>query len=198
MFFDRQVEAEALLARAGAQWARNDESDSSASPGRPGGGGAHLSGSAGGVGMGRGGGGHRGGGGGGNHGGGAEGGANEAGPQAPPIRAINQPGVQLRLRLTNHRDVPIVVEVVDFNSDLGDFVVQPAQITVQPGESVEADPMVSRLGVGAEEIPLTVKLRIDGRSDQQVLALKTVKEEAPAAPPPAEGAPAPAATNLPP
>lgn len=184
MFFDGQVEAEALLARAGAQWARSDEPGSSASPGRPGGGGAHFGGSAGGVGMGR--------------GGGAEGGTNEGGPQAPPIHAINQPGVQLRLRLTNHRDVPIVVEVVDFNSDLGDFVVQPAQITVQPGESVEADPMVSRLGVGAEEIPLIVKLRIDGRSDQQVLALKTVKEEALAAPPPAEGAPVPATTSLPP
>ena len=100
--------------------------------------------------------------------------------------------------LTNHREIPIVVEVVDFNSDLGDFVVLPEKIIVAPGASVEADPMVSRLGVGAAEIPVTMKLRAEGKSDQQVLTLKVVKEETPAAPPPAEGASAQAATNPPP
>jgi hypothetical protein len=169
MFFDGQVEAEALLARTGAHWARNDESDATAKANPPGGGG-HFSG-GGGMGGGHGGG-HRGGGQGGPMGSGAD----QGGPQAPPIHAINQPGVQLRLRLTNHRDAPIVVEVLDFNSDLGDFVVQPARITVQAGESVEADPMVSRLGVSADEVPLTVKLRMEGRSDQQILSLKIVIE----------------------
>jgi hypothetical protein len=51
--------------------------------------------------------------------------------------------------------------------------------------------MVSRLGVSTEEIPLTVKLHLDGRTEQQVLTLRVVKEPAPAssstesAPPPA-------------
>jgi hypothetical protein len=194
-FFDGQVEAEVLLARAGAHWARKDESGGTDKADQSSGGG-HFSG-GGGMGGGHGGG-HRSGGRGGENGGGSMGGISDGGPQAPPIHAINQPGVQLRLRLTNHREIPIVVEVVDFNSDLGDFVVLPEKITVAPGASVEADPMVSRLGVGAAEIPVTMKLRAEGKSDQQVLTLKVVKEETPAAPPPAEGASAQAATNPPP
>ncbi len=184
IFFDGKVEAEALLARTGAHWARKDESGTTEKADQQSGGGGHFSGGGGGGGMG-GGGGHGGGHRGGGQGGATGGGADQGGPQAPPIQAINQPGVQLRLRLTDHRDTPIVVEVLDFNSDLGDFAVQPERITVQPGESVEADPMVSRLGVKADEIPLTVKLQIDGRSDQKVLTLKVVKESPPAAPPPA-------------
>jgi hypothetical protein len=76
--------------------------------------------------------------------------------------------------------------------------VQPAHLTVQPGESVEADPMVSRLGVSSDEIPLTVKLRIDGRADQQVLTLKIVPETTPPAPPPAQTASEPAPSSPPP
>jgi hypothetical protein len=196
IFFDGQVEAEVLLARAGASWAHKDESGGTGKADQSSGGG-HFSGGGGGMGGGHGGG-HRGGGRGGENGGGAPAGGADSGPQSPPIHAINQPGVQLRLRLTNHREAPIVVEVVDFNSDLGDFVVLPEKITVRPGEAVEADPMVSRLGVGAAEIPVTMKLRVEGKSDQQVLTLKVVKEAAPAAPPPVEGASAQAATNPPP
>lgn len=192
MFFDGQVEAEVLHARAGVQWARKDESKSSPGPDQQSAGG-HVSG---GFGGGRGGG-HHGGGRGGNRGGGQGGGTAEGGPQTPPIHASTRPGIELRLRLTNHRALPIAVEVIDFNSDLGDYVVQPAKIMVPPGASIEADPMVSRLGASADEIPLTVKLQIEGRSDQQVLILKKVKEEPPDAPPPAECAPVPAPTNPP-
>ena len=38
------------------------------------------------------------------------------------IRASNEPPVQLQLRLTNHGETPVVVEVLDFNSDLGKHV----------------------------------------------------------------------------
>lgn len=195
-FFDGQVEVEALLARAGAKWSREDQSAASSdSQDKSGGGRGGFSGSMGGGGMrggfGGGGGGH----GGRGHGGGGqpEGGA-EGGPQAPPIRAINQPAVTLRLRLTNHGAAPTDVEVIDFNSVLGDFVVQPEKITVKPGESVEAEPMVSRLGVTGDEVPLTVKLHCNGRTEQQVLTLRAVKETPPAgAPPAAAASPAPAA-----
>ena len=185
MFFDGQVEAEALLARAGTYWARDNESGGTSTAGQQS--------SDGGMGRGGGhGGGHRGGGRGADPGGNADGGS----PQTPPIHAINHPAIELRLRLTNHGNAPITIEVVDFNSDLGDFVVLPEKIAVLPRKSVEADPMVSRLGVYATEIPLTVKLKIDGRSDQQVLTLKIVKEAAPAsapqpAGPSAQASPAP-------
>jgi len=66
--------------------------------------------------------------------------------RGPAIRASNAPAVQLRLRLTNHGNEPVDVEVLDFNSQLGNFVVQPAKISLPPGEPTEADPMLSRLG----------------------------------------------------
>jgi hypothetical protein len=174
MFFDGQVEVETLLARAGATWTR-DADQASASASSKGGGGL-----GGGFGGGHGGGRH---GGGGGRGGGDSGRTqDDTTQQAPPIHASNGPVVQLRVRLTNHGPEPVTVEVVDFDSTLGNFVVQPEKITVQPGASVEADPMVSRLGMGTGEIPLTLKLRIAERSDQQVLTLRVVTEATPAIP----------------
>jgi hypothetical protein len=84
--------------------------------------------------------------------------------------------VQLRLRLTNHGAEPVEIEVLDFNSTLGNFVVQPAKLTLPPGEPVETSPMLSRLGVPAvEEIPLTVRIRRGGKggtAETQVLKLR--------------------------
>jgi hypothetical protein len=94
------------------------------------------------------------------------------------------------LRLTNHGAAPLVIEVVDFDSELGDFVVQPPKIELPPGKPVEADPMVSRLGMSGEVIPLTVKLKFDGRTDGGVLSLRPLKEPAPATPPTGAEAPA--------
>ena len=184
VYFAGQIGAEAMLAPAGMKWSRDVESEGSGSRGGRGGG---IRG-----GMGMGGGGRGGHGGGRGHGGGGGGGPPESGPdgaaQRPPIHASNLPPIQLRLRLTNHGGAPAVVEVEDFDSAMGNFVVQPPKITIQPGESTEADPMVSRLGVNAEEIPLTVKLRSGGRTEQQVLTLRTVKPP-PAGTPPSEGPP---------
>jgi hypothetical protein len=189
LFFDGQIEVEALLARAGANWSRDDESGGSGSRGggRSGSRGGGFSGSMGGGGMRGGFGGGRGGRGRGGGGGGGpdESGGGDAGARPPPMHASNQAPIQLRLRLTNHGTAPADVAVVDFDSVLGDFVVQPENITVKPGESVEADPMISRLGAPAEELPLTVKLHVSGRTEQQVLTLRAVKDAPPPAPPPA-------------
>ncbi len=172
VFFGGQLEAETLLARAGTFWARDNGSSGGDKQGgdHPGGG----------VGMGGGHGGVRGGGG---RGGEQGGRSDDAAPQAPPIRAINEPAIQLRLRLTNHQSTTVVVQVLDFNSDLGNFVVFPEKIVVAPGESVEADPMVSRLGVESLEVPLTVRVQMDGKAEQQVLTLKVVKDAPPPPPP---------------
>jgi len=79
-------------------------------------------------------------------GGGTDESGGDAGARPPPIHASNQAPIQLRLRLTNHGPAPADVAVEDFDSALGNFVVQPEMITVKPGESVEAEPMISRLG----------------------------------------------------
>lgn len=93
---------------------------------------------------------------------------------ASHIVASNKPPVRLQLRLTNHGSEPVEVEVLDFNSDLGNFVVQPKKMSLPPGESVEAEPMTSRLGVAADALPLIVRIRRNGQVEQQVLTLEAL------------------------
>ncbi len=166
VFFAGQLETEVLLGSGGfAPRAAKDAAGSTPreerSPGSFSGGAAG------------GGGGRRGGKGGASRGGeGAESRASGRGEPAPRIRASNAPPVQFHLRLTNHGGEPIAVEVTDFNSDLGNFVVQPRLITVPPGGWIEADPMTSRLGLSADEIPVTITLRAGGRTEKQVVILR--------------------------
>lgn len=102
------------------------------------------------------------------------------GTGAAPIRAAGEPPVRLRLRLTNHGPEPVEVEVTDFDSRLGNFVVQPRRISVGAGESVEADPMTSELGVDAAEIPVVVGLRVNGEREKQTVSLRVKPAAAPA------------------
>jgi hypothetical protein len=193
VLFDGQIEAEVLLAPAGTRWAHGDETDG-AGPGEGGGRRGHgfrMGAGAGGGGFrtgtgfggddGRPGRGGEGGGGpppGGMMGGGPPPGMMEGGPPtgAPSMQMANGPEIQLRLRLTNHGAAPAIVEVLDFDSDLGNFVVRPAKIALPPGEPVEADPMISRLGVSRDQVPVTLRIRIDGRSDRKVITLAPVQK----------------------
>ncbi len=142
---------------------------------RAGGGGERGRGSVGGGG-GSGGGGRRGGASGARGGGSERGGelprpgASSGDEPAPKIRPVNAPPVQFHLRLTHHGNEPLDVEVTDFNSALGNFVVQPRKLTLPPGGTVEADPMTSRLGVSAAEIPLTLTIRAGGKTEKQVVS----------------------------
>ena len=176
MFFNGQVEVEVVLNRVG--FAPREAAASDAGAGRDGGGGFR---------GGRGGGRRNGGGMSAGRAGGStisdgHGGARPRTDGAPggTIRAANEPPVRLHLRLTNHGNDAIEVEVPDFNSDLGNFVVQPRKLTLAAGSSIETDPMISRLGVKADEIALTVALRVNGRTDQQMLPLR-IKPPAPLA-----------------
>src|SRR5690606_3194276 len=81
------------------------------------------------------------------------------------------PPVMLRLRLENTTSEPLEVEFLEVNSALGNFAVYPAKLTIPPGEAAEPTPMTSRLGITATEIPLTVALRLGGKSDKHVLTL---------------------------
>lgn len=180
-FFDGQLETEVLLSRSGF----------SPRPGRaagPGGENRGRSGFSGGFGGAAGG--KRGGGGSGveRSGGGPRGDspASRGSPARdddprPRIVAENQPPVQFHLRLTNHGPAALEVEVLDFNSALGNFVVQPRKLTVAPDASVEAEPMTSRLGLTSTEFPLTLRLRSASRTEQQILILHPIAS--PASPP---------------
>lgn len=183
-FLDGKLETEVLLSKGGFA-PRAAKADGSNGGGR--GGGFH-------GGFGGGGGGRRGGGGMGGMGGGRGGGgempagrgpareSEDGGPPRPPIRASNEAPVQLHVRLTNHGAEAMEVEVSEFNSDLGNFVVLPRKFTIPAGESVEAEPMTSRLGVKADEISLIVTVRSGGHTEKQTLALKAKPPEPQPAP----------------
>jgi hypothetical protein len=105
------------------------------------------------------------------------------GEAAPQIRPSNLPAVRLHLRLTNRGPAPITVEVTDFNSDLGNFVVEPEKMLLAPNESAEAEPMTSQLGVTSDAIPLSVSIWMTGQDgtrqgEKQVLTLRMVKQAA--------------------
>ncbi len=186
-FFAGKIEAEVLLNKAG--FAARDAAQGEGRGGGSRGGGGFRGGFGGGGGMGggrRGGGmgGGRGGGGGGDEMAGSRGGPGSDDGPRPNIHASNEPPVRLHLRLTNHGTEPVDVEVTDFDSDLGNFVVQPAKVTVPAGGSIEVNPMTSRLGVKADEIPLIVAMRVAGQTEKQTLTLK-VKPSAATPPTPA-------------
>jgi hypothetical protein len=169
-FFSGQIQVETLLNRVG--FAGKAATGGSSASSDFGGGGGH-------------GGGHR-------HGPGSgsspSGGGSDS-DAAPLMRASNLPPLGLHLRLTNLGSDTVDVEVTDFNSDLGDFVVQPEVIVLPPKTPVEAEPMVSRLGADSDAIPLSVTLRLKGptgehRTEKQVLVLKVVPPVAPPIPAP--------------
>jgi hypothetical protein len=84
------------------------------------------------------------------------------------------PPIVMWLQLTSTASDTLTVEIVDFNSDLGNFAVQPEQVALTPGKSVEAEPMISRLGVTSLDIPVRVTLRINGKTETHVLTLRPV------------------------
>jgi hypothetical protein len=90
--------------------------------------------------------------------------------------------IVMGLQLTSAAGNPLTVEIIDFKSDLGDFVMQPDHFAIAPGQSVQPEPVISRLGVTSLEIPVTVTLRLNGKTETHILTLRPV---AAAAPPPA-------------
>jgi hypothetical protein len=182
-FFAGQIEVEVLLNRTG--FAKRDNATDAGNTGS--GGGAGGGGSAGG--RRRGGGGGRGGGGQTAAPSSSAASSDPDGPR-PVIHESNEAPVRLHLRLTNHGTTAADLEVPDFDSELGNFVVQPPKINVQPGQSVETDPMTSRLGLRSAEIPLTVTLRRGGQTEKQVLKLRVIEPPPAAIPAAASGVPA--------
>jgi hypothetical protein len=167
---------------------------------RAGGGSGGSSGGGGGRGGGMGGGmggGHGGGGRGGGMGGGGRGGMGGMGGGSPgdseggdaPRRGGGQlgsplPPVTLRLSLTNTAQdgAPLEVEIVDFESDLGNFALKPDHVALAPGQTSGPGSVISRLGVTSDEIPVKVTLRLAGQKETQSVVLRP--KAVPEAPPP--------------
>lgn len=142
--------------------------------GRRGGGGMNFGGSAGPMRFGGGGG--QGGGGRGERGDGppAE---FRSGLQARPANGLP---LMIHIQLRNTGPTPIEVAVRDFVSPLGNFVVQPATLTVPAGASAEFSPMTSFVqGDLPDEMPATLTLRVAGKTEKQVIVLRPLATSEP-------------------
>jgi hypothetical protein len=96
------------------------------------------------------------------------------------------PPVTLHLILINPGSEPLIVTIVDFESDLGNFAVDPDTLTVLPGETGEPAPMVSLLGVSSNEIPVKVTLRMGAQNETHTVTVRSLLDDSgkprPAAP----------------
>src|ERR1017187_679933 len=95
------------------------------------------------------------------------------------------PPVTLHLILTNAGPDEIAVKMLDFNSDLGNFVVDPDSVTIPPGQAAEPTPMVSQLGVSSDEITFTVRLQRGRAKETKAIVVRNLLDDS--------GAPKPAA-----
>lgn len=177
-FFDGQITAELTVGR-GAGFDRKHSGDGG-EPGperRPhgGGGGFHM-------GMG-----------GGGPGGPAGGRPDEAGGMSGQIEreramamrhsANLNPPVMIHLRFTNHGAAPAELLIADFLSPLGNFVIEPEKLTLAPGQTLEVEPMTSRLAGDISQATVTLALRLAGRGEKKNIVLSLVPEPPAGAPP---------------
>src|SRR5258708_12738695 len=136
----------------------------------------------------RGGGGYSGGGGmggGGRRGGGQGAGETEGetggGMRPAGLRPGGGPPGMIHIQVTNKGPAPVVVSATDFNSPLGNFVVLPEKLTLEPAQSAEFDPMPSRLGGASSEGKMTLTFTTAPPPHNHTL---TLPPEPPAPPPP--------------
>jgi hypothetical protein len=102
------------------------------------------------------------------------------------VNAKNQigsplPPVTLHIKVLNTQKSAVSVEIEDFDSDLGNFAVEPAIVVATPGQTVEPNPMVSQLGVTSDEIPVKVSLRLAGKRETQTILVRSLVVAPPAA-----------------
>lgn len=95
------------------------------------------------------------------------------------------PPVMIHLRFTNHGPARAELLVADFLSPLGNFVVEPEKLALEPEQTVEVEPMTSRLVGDISSATVTLALRLAGQGEKKNIVLNVVAEKAPAAAPPA-------------
>jgi len=84
------------------------------------------------------------------------------------------PPVTLHLVLTNTGAAPVTVGLIDFDSDLGNFALDPDHLTIGPGATAEPTTMVSQLGVSSDVIPIKVTLKLGKTKETQMVQVKVI------------------------
>lgn len=80
--------------------------------------------------------------------------------------------VMIHLRFTNHTDAPVELRIPDFVSPLGNFAVRPEKLTIEPGQSLETEPMTSQLASSFTETVVTLVLRLGEKVEKKTFPLK--------------------------
>lgn len=185
-FFDGRIGADLRVGTldlgAAKEAAGLDNKNGGAGGGRRhGGGGISMNG------IGGGGGGGMGGGGGGRYR--REAGGESSGVERPEgVRQIlggMGPAEMIHLQFTNHGTGRVELNIVDFVSPLGNFAVQPGKLILEPGQTLEVEPMTSRLGGSVTEVEATLVLHVPGRTEKKTIVLRAVPGGTPEPAPPA-------------
>jgi hypothetical protein len=93
------------------------------------------------------------------------------------------PPVTLHLYVTNTTGGSVTVKLIDFNSDLGNFAIDPDSLTIEAGQVGEPTPMVSDLGVTSDTIPFSVTLKLGSVKETKTVTTISVLAPADAASP---------------
>jgi hypothetical protein len=125
---------------------------------------------------------------------GGEGGESRGGPREEAGERPTGPGgspstlppVMIHLLVTNRSQEHLTLAIIDFLSPLGNFVINPERLSLDPGQSVEVEPMTSRLDNALDAADVTLALHLPGRTERKTVTLHAAP--APAAP---EGGPRP-------
>ena len=81
--------------------------------------------------------------------------------------------VMIHLRFTNRGTTTVGLQIADFLSPLGNFVVRPEKLTLEPGQSLETEPMTADDPLWA--VPgITITPHIAGQSSPQVVAAQFI------------------------
>jgi hypothetical protein len=96
------------------------------------------------------------------------------------------PPVTLHFLVTNTGTDEITVKLLDFDSDLGNFAIDPDTLKIAPGKTAEPTPMVSQLGVTSDEIPFTVRIQLGKTKESQTISVRNLLDNS-AAPKPGGG-----------
>ena len=91
------------------------------------------------------------------------------------VRPLSRPPVTLEVSLHNLSDAPVDVEIREVNSALGNFAVRPEHLLLAPDAESALDPMVSQLADVGDDVPVTVSLRLAGKTETQVITMHSVE-----------------------
>lgn len=112
-------------------------------------------------------------------------GGEQAGPRPMMAGAMGRP-VMIHLRFTNQGQATVTLRIDDFVSPLGNFAVRPEKLVLEPGQSLETEPMTSQLAGAFSETDVILALRIGDQAERKTFRLKAVAVPKEAEPKPKE------------